>query len=77
MGDFVIKVILTISSAIEYEGNGLSIAFLLAIKNVYGRTDGLDILMIDDLLQTIDSISIIAMADLLTQEGIGQIILSV
>lgn len=34
--------------------NGLSIAFLLSIKNVYGQADGLDILLIDDPLQTIE-----------------------
>lgn len=56
--------------------NGLSIAFLLSIKNVYGQTDGLDILLIDDPLQTIDDISAISLADLLTQQGIGQIVLS-
>lgn len=56
--------------------NGLSIAFLLAIKNVYGTTDGLDILLIDDPLQTIDDISAISLADLLTQQSIGQIVLS-
>lgn len=56
--------------------NGLSIAFLLSIKNVYGTVDGLDILLIDDPLQTIDDISAISLADLLTQQGIGQIVLS-
>ena len=56
--------------------NGLAIAFLLAIKNVYGRPDGLDILLIDDPLQTIDDISAISLADLLTQQEIGQIVLS-
>lgn len=56
--------------------NGLSIAFLLAIKNVYGDTEGLDILLIDDPLQTIDDISAISLADLLTQQGIGQVVLS-
>ena len=56
--------------------NGLSIAFLLSIKNVYGQTDGLDILLIDDPLQSIDDISAISLADLLTQQGIGQIVLS-
>ena len=56
--------------------NGLSIALLLSIKNVYGDTKGLDILLIDDPLQTIDDISAISLADLLTQQGIGQIILS-
>lgn len=56
--------------------NGLSIAFLLSVKNVYGQTDGLDILLIDDPLQAIDDISGISLADLLTQQGIGQIVLS-
>ena len=56
--------------------NGLSIAFLLSIKNVYGQEDGLDVLLIDDPLQTIDDISAISLADLLTQQGIGQIVLS-
>ena len=56
--------------------NGLSIAFLLSIKNVYGDAKGLDILLIDDPLQTIDDISAISLADLLTQQGIGQIVLS-
>lgn len=56
--------------------NGLSIAFLLSIKNVYGNANGLDILLIDDPLQTIDDISAISLADLLTQQGIGQIVLS-
>ena len=56
--------------------NGLSIAVLLSIKNVYGSANGLDILLIDDPLQTIDDISAISLADLLTQLGIGQIILS-
>ena len=56
--------------------NGLSIAFLLSIKNVYGSANGLDILLIDDPLQTIDDISAISLADLLTQQGIGQIVLS-
>lgn len=49
--------------------NGLSIALLLSIKNVYGDTKGLDILLIDDPLQTIDDISAISLADLLTQQG--------
>ena len=41
--------------------NGLSIALLLSIKNVYGDTKGLDILLIDDPLQTIDDISAISL----------------
>ena len=56
--------------------NGLSISLLLAIKHVYGNADGLDVLLIDDPLQTIDDISAISLADLLTQQRIGQIILS-
>lgn len=48
----------------------------LSIKNVYGDTKGLNILLIDDPLQTIDDISAISLADLLTQQGIGQIVLS-
>ena len=56
--------------------NGFSIALLLSIKSVYGDTEGLDILLIDDPLQTIDDISAISLADLLTQQGIGQIVLS-
>jgi len=56
--------------------NSLSIAFLLAIKNVYGQSDGLDVLLIDDPLQTIDSSSITSLVNLLIQQKIGQIILS-
>lgn len=56
--------------------NGLSIAFLLSVRNVYGQPEGLDILLIDDPLQTIDDISAISLADLLTQLEIGQIVLS-
>ena len=56
--------------------NGLSIAFLLAVRSVYGNSEGLDVLLIDDPLQTIDDISAISLADLLTQQGIGQIVLS-
>ncbi len=56
--------------------NGLAIAILLSVRNVYGYPDGLDIIMIDDPLQTIDEISAISLADLLTQQNISQIILS-
>lgn len=45
-------------------------------KNVYASANGLDILLIDDPLQTIDDISAISLADLLTLQGIGQIVLS-
>lgn len=56
--------------------NGLAIAILLSVRNVYVHPDGLDILLIDDPLQTIDDISAISLADLLAQQHIGQIILS-
>lgn len=56
--------------------NGLAISILLAVRSVYGYPDGLDVIMIDDPLQTIDEISAISLADLLTQQDIGQIILS-
>ncbi|MDO0825865.1 AAA family ATPase [Desulfosporosinus nitroreducens] len=56
--------------------NGLAISILLAVRSVYGHPDGLNIVMIDDPLQTIDDISAISLADLLTQQSIGQIILS-
>lgn len=56
--------------------NGLAIAILLAVRNVYSKENGIDLLMIDDPLQTIDDISSISLADLLTQQKIGQIILS-
>lgn len=56
--------------------NGLAISILLAIRNVYCKENGMDILLIDDPLQTIDEVSAISLADLLTQQKIGQIILS-
>ena len=56
--------------------NGLAIAILLSVRLVYGNTNGLDILLIDDPLQTIDDISAISLADILAQEHIGQIVLS-
>ena len=56
--------------------NGLMIAIVLSVKNVYGSDDGLNILLIDDPLQTIDDISAISFADLLCQQNIGQIIIS-
>lgn len=56
--------------------NGLAISILLAVRSVYGYPDGLDVIMIEDPLQTIDEISAISLADLLTQQAIGQIILS-
>lgn len=56
--------------------NGLAIAILLSVRNIYSHPDGLDVLLIDDPLQTIDDISAISLADLLVQQKIGQIILS-
>ena len=56
--------------------NGLAIAILLSVRNIYGYPNGLDILMIDDPLQTIDDISAISLSDLLTKQAIGQIIIS-
>lgn len=56
--------------------NGLAISVMLAVRNVFSRDGGLDILLIDDPLQTIDDISSISLADLLINESIGQIILS-
>ena len=46
------------------------------IKDWDDASNTLDILLIDDPLQTIDDISAISLADLLTQQGIGQIVLS-
>ncbi|MBR0542120.1 MAG: hypothetical protein IJK26_07955 [Clostridia bacterium] len=56
--------------------NGLAIAILLSVRNIYCNTNGLNILLIDDPLQTIDDISAISLADLLSQQNAKQIILS-
>ena len=56
--------------------NGLAIAILLSVRNVYCNNNGLNILLIDDPLQTIDDISAISLADLLSQQNAKQIILS-
>lgn len=56
--------------------NGLAIAIMLAVRNVFSNSSGLDMLLIDDPLQTIDEISSISLADLLLNDSIGQIILS-
>lgn len=56
--------------------NGLAIAVMLAVRNVFSNSSGLDMLLIDDPLQTIDEISSISLADLLLNDSIGQIILS-
>lgn len=56
--------------------NGLAISIMLAIRKVYGNKSLLDILLIDDPLQTIDDISAISLADLLANSGINQVIMS-
>lgn len=56
--------------------NGLAISILLSIRDVYGNKDGLDVLLIDDPLQTIDEISSISLADLLSSGDISQMLLS-
>lgn len=56
--------------------NGLAISIMLAVRNVFSNSSGLDMLLIDDPLQTIDEISSISLADLLLNDSIGQIILS-
>lgn len=56
--------------------NGLAISFLLSIRSVYRNENGLDLLMIDDPLQTIDDISAISLADLLSTYKNNQTILS-
>lgn len=56
--------------------NGLAIAVMLAVRSVFSNSRGLDMLLIDDPLQTIDEISSISLADLLLNDSIGQIILS-
>lgn len=57
--------------------NGVVISILLAVKSVFNNSEGLDILLIDDPLQSIDDISSLSFADLLTtQFENSQIILS-
>lgn len=56
--------------------NGLAISILLSIRNIYNQQDGMNVLLIDDPLQTLDDISSISLVDLLTQQNIKQIILS-
>lgn len=60
----------------ENQDNLAEIEDVALNSDAYGDTKGLDILLIDDPLQTIDDISAISLADLLTQQGIGQIVLS-
>lgn len=48
--------------------NGLSLSVLLAVHSVYGKLSSLNVLLIDDPLQTIDEISAISLADLLTEQ---------
>lgn len=56
--------------------NGLAIAILLSVNSVFGKPEGLNMMLIDDPLQTIDEISAISLADILTQQNIGQVIVS-
>lgn len=57
--------------------NGLALSVLLAVHTVYGKLSGLNLLLIDDPLQTIDEISAISLTDLLTDQlNQGQIMIS-
>lgn len=56
--------------------NGLAISILLAVNKVFMNKEGLDMILIDDPLQTIDEISAISLADLLINDSVGQIVLS-
>ena len=56
--------------------NGLAISIMLAARSVYGKHEGIDFILIDDPLQTIDDISAISLADLLINSGISQAIIS-
>jgi len=56
--------------------NGLAISIMLAIRSVYGKRKGLDFILIDDPLQTIDDISAISLADLLVNSEISQAVIS-
>ncbi|MCH5259583.1 MAG: hypothetical protein J1F18_07515 [Lachnospiraceae bacterium] len=56
--------------------NGLAISIMFAIRNVYGQNCGFNVMMIDDPLQTIDEISAISLADLLSNSDINQVIMS-
>ena len=56
--------------------NGLAISIMLAVRSVYGKREGLDFILVDDPLQTIDDISAISLADLLLNSDISQVIVS-
>lgn len=57
--------------------NGLALSVLLAVRTVYGKRSGLNLLLIDDPLQTIDEVSAISLTDLLTDQlSQGQIMIS-
>ena len=57
--------------------NGLALSVLLAVHTVYGKHSGLNLLLIDDPLQTIDEVSAISLTDLLTDQlNQGQIMIS-
>lgn len=57
--------------------NGLALSVLLAVHTVYGKRSGLNLLLIDDPLQTIDEVSAISLTDLLTDQlNQGQIMIS-
>ena len=57
--------------------NGLALSVLLAVHTVYGKLSGLNILLIDDPLQTIDEVSAISLTDLLAEQlNQGQVMIS-
>lgn len=57
--------------------NGLALSVLLAVHTVYGKHSGLNLLLIDDPLQTIDEVSAISLTDLLADQiNQGQIMIS-
>ena len=57
--------------------NGLVLSILLAVHKVFGKDKNLDMLLIDDPLQTIDDVSSISLTDLLVDLMTdGQIVLS-
>lgn len=57
--------------------NGLAVSILMAVHDIYGASCGLNLIMIDDPLQTIDEISSISFADLLSEQlENGQVFIS-
>ena len=69
------KCYLTVAKEIK-DWDDASNTYNVSVELYKRASKGLDILLIDDPLQTIDDISAISLADLLTQQGIGQIVLS-